>query len=132
MGLTEQKSRLQSSVRLPSPDTLTTSRNSAPGFLEPKDEMFSRSYFPSEPPWDLGAEEHAMPFPAGRRSGYSVNRKQSNSAPVLSLSDEANLKAPVIKKVCEGQGNTRLVTSAERTENAVTLSSFILPLSSSE
>lgn len=100
---------------------VTKPRKSTPGLQSPRVKRWPRSYFPSEPPCDFGAEEHATPLPAGMRSGCSVNTKPSSSAPVLSLRDRASPKAQTVKKVCEGKGKTSPVTAADRTAHAVTL-----------
>ena len=83
----------------------------------------SRHYFPTESPWDSGAQQHALPFLEGTRLGYFVNIKQSNSTEVSSVSDGTNQvhqKAQIIKKVCVCGGGHKLLTFAETTDNAMT------------
>lgn len=79
----------------------------------------------------------AMLSPAGKRSGHSVNTQWSSSTRVWSLSDSRQTvptrKSKLLKRLGgvagAGVGKIRIVAFADTTENAVTSSHPLMPLS---
>lgn len=86
---------------------------------------------------DSGAQGQVTLSPAGMRSGHFVNIQWSRSTRVCSLSDSGQTvptrKSKLLKRwgwaAGAGVGKIRIVAFADTTENAVTSSHPLMPLS---